>query len=202
MQETSKKIPFEIHLTTKNLSNEQISDFESICNDLKGKAILIELSRGKVAKQPIFTKTLELQTSQMALVNAKKYAAQFTNNNFPISRVKIEIPYQFVNKTQISKKNNQKTYFEWHGKIKPLEIKNLSQVCEKHAVHLSKNSLKGEENKKFLTMREYGTKELFEQRLNKLKKNLMNSGGILYKEETEYCIYDSNVILDEGWLSE
>jgi hypothetical protein len=62
------------------------------------------------------------------------------------------------------------------------------------------NSLKNESNNRFITLREFGTKLEFENRVNELTKDLKKGNWTIFKQEAEYCIYDNNSFLDTGWL--
>ena len=73
------------------------------------------------------------------------------------------------------------------------------QICNTHRAHLSSNSLKNEDNLRFITLREFGTKQQFESRVQNIL-NALHKGWDIIKQESEYCIYDNNVFLDNGWL--
>lgn len=201
MKKTAVNIPFELHLTINDLLNERLSRFVVLCEKYKGKSLIIELSRGKVSKQPMFSKVIQATDTEQAMEKAKDYLKEFVKENFPITRLKIETPIEFSD-ALMEVGNLTETYFEWHGKVNPEEIKNLSKLCVRHKCHLSKNSIKKEDLTRFLTLREYGAKELFQVRVEKLIKDLVENGGTIFKEESEYCVYDNNVLLDEGWLTE
>lgn len=49
------KIPFEIHLTISDLSTDRLPDFERLCRDMGGKAVLIELPVGVHTQQPMLS---------------------------------------------------------------------------------------------------------------------------------------------------
>ncbi|NUN99434.1 MAG: hypothetical protein HUU01_02325, partial [Saprospiraceae bacterium] len=91
-------------------------------------------------------------------------------------------------------------YFEWHCKINYIQIEELLGVCEKHKVHLSLNSLKNETNVRFITLREFGAKWTFGQRIAVVLSDLQKGGWTVLKQQSEYCIYDNNNFLDNGWL--
>ncbi len=202
MTKIIENIPFELHLTTNDLLNEEIPRFKNLCKKISGKPLIIELSRGKISKQPMFNKVIKCESPEQALKNAGDYVKEFIKANFPVKRLKIEIPIEFSTCVNPLEHNLSQTYFEWHGKIKPEEIKQLSTLCLKHKVHLSRNSIKKEDSTKFLTLREYGTKETFQNRIENLIKDLEENTGTIYKNESEYCVYDNNIFLDEGWLAE
>ncbi len=80
-------------------------------------------------------------------------------------------------------------------------MKVLLTICQDNEVHLSKNTLKNEENTRFITLREFGNKDAFEQRITNLLENLQKENFIIQKQQAEYCVYDDNIMLDKGWLS-
>ena len=198
MQKTSQNIPFEIHLTTENVSSEYISYFTQICDHMNGKALIIELSRGNQTKQPMFSKKILLETATQAIKIAEDLKEKFASKNFSITRMKIETPAEFSD--FVATENSANNYFEWHGKINIEEIKNLESICEKHKTHLSLNAVKNKDSLRFLTLREYDSKKIFIERVKFLIADLEKNGVNLLKEEYEYCFYDSNKNLDGGWL--
>lgn len=199
MTKIAVNIPFEIHLTTNDLLNSEIERFNNLCKRSGGKSLLIKLSRGKVANQPMFSKVVSAENIERALEQTRDYVKGFVKEKFPITRIKVEIPIDFTDSIQSDKKETD-NYFEWHGKIEPFEMDKLLGICTKHNTHLSKNSIKNE-SKRFVTLREYGSKEIFQNRVNNLIENLKENNYKIYKQESEYCVYDSNILLDEGWLT-
>jgi hypothetical protein len=111
-----------------------------------------------------------------------------------VRRLKVEVPADWDGEGGV--------YYEWHGKIGYVPGEALSRVCEKHGVHLSRNALKGEGETRFVTLREYGGREVFEMRVRELVADLGREGWPVIKEVSEFCVYDSNVLLDKGWLEE
>ena len=91
-------------------------------------------------------------------------------------------------------------YFEWHCKINYTQIDELLELCQKHKVHLSLNSLRNESNIRFITLREFGTKQEFNLRILALSNDLRSGDWTILKQQSEYCIYDNNTFLDNGWL--
>jgi hypothetical protein len=62
--------------------------------------------------------------------------------------------------------------------------------------------LKGEVETRFVTLREYGGREVFEMRVRELVADLGREGWPVIKDVSELCVYDSNIELDKGWLEE
>lgn len=197
---------FEIHITVTQLSESQKEQFLNFCNDSKSKAIFIELVRGHYVDQPMLTKVLNVDTVQQCQQLAEDLISQLQQAAFRPIRLKIEIPIEdfvlgsFVVESSSDKKQ-LKNYFEWHGKVGFINVQKLNHLCEQHAVHLSKNSLKDQRDYRFITLREYNNKNIFEQRIFNLKQALQQGDWLLLKEQSEYCIYDNNLQLDNGWLT-
>lgn len=197
---------FEIHITVNQLSELQKKQFLNFCSDCKSKAVFIELARGHFIDQPMLTKALNVDTIQQAQLLAKKLLRQLQQATFNPIRLKIEIPSQdFAFSDSFAEGSTVqyqlKSYFEWHGKVSFIDVQQLNQLCEQHSVHLSRNALKDQHDCRFITLREYSNKNIFDQRVFNLKKALQKGTWRLLKEQSEYCVYDNNLQLDGGWLT-
>lgn len=171
---------FEIHITVSQLSELQKEQFLDFCIDSKSKAIFIELVHGDCVDQPMLTKVLSVDTVQQAQQLAQDLIRQLQQAAFRPIRLKIEIPIEdFVLGSAVVE----------------------SCRDEQHAIHLSKNALKDQHDYRFITLREYSNKNIFEQRIFNLKQALQQGDWLLLKEQSEYCIYDNNLQLDNGWLT-
>ena len=192
-------IPFEIHITTNELTAKRQNEFIDFCLRNDAKPLMIELSRGKFKNQPMFSKVIFSNNIDNILSISTELSKSLHSQNFKSKRLKIEIPADdfilFKNY-----KSSFKKYFEWHGKIEFIQIEKLNELCDKNKVHLSKNSLKDEISKRFITLREFGTKVIFENRIHELIKELKEGNWNVYKQQAEYCIYDNNNFLDSEWL--
>ena len=195
----SSSTPFELHITTSPLAAANIPDFLAFCETQQAKALLIELARGAFIEQPMFNKVVYCTGLNEALQHATIVSRGMQQQNWEIKRLKIEIPdYLAVNYQHGS--NNHLPYFEWHGKVNGRVTPGLLEICRIHEAHLSLNALKRQENSRFITLREYGDHAAFCQRVAKLKAHLTEADWPLLKDISEYCIYDNNVHLDNGWL--
>ncbi|MBX7170563.1 MAG: hypothetical protein K1X72_06365 [Pyrinomonadaceae bacterium] len=188
--------PFELHLTTHKISGKKNDDFTALCSEIGGKSLLIELAQGEFMQQPMFTTTIFEKDLEAVLRMARSLAQRFRDSEFPIQRIKVETEEIYSDNFEKLPEN----YFEWHGKINIKNFPNLFEICQKHKVHLSKNSLKDEPNLRFITLRESCSKEVYQKRLAKLLDDLDLEKII--KQESEFCVYDNNLILDKGWLPE
>lgn len=192
-------IPFEIHITTSNLTKSREKDFINFCHNVNAKPLMIELSKGKFIKQPMFSKVVHSNNIDNILSISTQLSKSLALQNFNIERLKIEIPAESYNLFE-DYKSTFLNYFEWHGKINYIQTDDLNKLCKTHQVHLSLNSLKNENDKRFITLREFGTKLEFDNRVEGLKKDLINGNWTIFKQEAEYCIYDNNNFLDAEWL--
>lgn len=192
-------IPFELHITITELSVKEIADFTSFCNDRDAKPLLIELARGEYLQQPMFNKVIHVTNLAEALQTATEFSEQLIARNWLVQRLKIEIPAFHASAWKESVQQF-KPYFEWHGKIQGHPTPELHAMSLEHRAHLSLNALKKAENYRFITLREYGSRDEFEQRIRDLSASLVTTGWPLIKDVSEYCVYDNNVYLDKGWL--
>jgi hypothetical protein len=194
----ASEIPFELHITTSPLLVKEIHDFVSFCLIHEAKPLLIELARGEYIAQPMMNKVIIVHSLDDALLAATGLSAQLHANNWKVQRLKIEIPAYHAEKWNVE--HAFKPYFEWHGKIKGNVTPELLGFCQQHRAHLSLNALKKEDNYRFITLRESGSKEVFQQRVDRIAGSLTAAGWPLIKDVSEFCVYDNNVYLDKGWL--
>lgn len=195
-----KHIPFELHVTLSDIKTTQINFFTELCNKLEGKPLLIELAQGQFCKQPMFNAIVHHHDVSFAINNAKKYAIQLAENGFEVNRLKIEIPAYCSEQFDDEQNLQNVDYFEWHGKIDFTRKNILLDICAAHKAHLSKNSLKNNNSQRFITLREFAGKHIFENRVTTLIASLQKNGFEVHKQQAEYCIYDTNIILDKDWL--
>ncbi|HEY9048721.1 MAG TPA: hypothetical protein VIN08_22605 [Ohtaekwangia sp.] len=195
-----KRIPFEIHLTVEASADEDVVRFMEVCLLNNGKPLLIELSRGDYAHQPMFSSVIHAASLEQALISSRAYIQSFTKNSFPVKRLKIEVPSVHAADAVYMVRESFKPYYEWHGKVNYERVPELIALCEKHRVHLSLNALRGESTRRFVTLRDFDTEQIFNTRVANLKKELNEQNWYILKEQSEFCIYDDNIVLDNGWL--
>lgn len=194
-----REIPFEIHITTGNLALNRQEEFVNFCLARAAKPLMIELSKGDFTHQPMLSKVVYSTHFDDVLSKATEITNALNDQIFQVKRLKVEIP---ADNHELLKKDvtTFNRYFEWHGKINYTQPEKLAELCEYHKVHLSLNSLKNEANIRFITLREFGVKEVFEQRIGQLINELQQGNWKILKQQSEYCIYDNNCFLDNGWL--
>lgn len=196
----TENIPFEIHITTNDLSTNRQEEFIHFCNSIEAKPIMIELLKGDFVKQPMFSKIIASNSIPDVLSISKGIIKKMDQQNFLAKRLKIEVPSE---KSVLFKNYNTdfEKYFEWHCKINYKQKDKLLSLCSKHKAHLSLNSLRNEADIRFITLREFGDLSKFEERITNLINDLKLGQWTLLKQQSEYCVYDNNIFLDNGWLT-
>jgi hypothetical protein len=190
-----KILLYELHLTVEALYRDDLQPFESLCGTLGGKALVIELQEGVHSTQPMFSTTYHAHSTEDAIQQAEELGVAFKAKNYSPIRYKLEVDAVYG-----KHKEHNNGYYEWHGKVVIEKAEDLLRLCKRHGAHLSLNALKNSEDSRFVTLREYGTFETFHKRLDELKNTLSSSGFAVLKQHHEYCVYDSKIALDDGWL--
>lgn len=196
---TGQTIPFEIHLTTQPISIGQQAAFSQCCLENDAKPLLIELAQGETMQQPMASKVIKAESLVQAINEGKRLSEKLAQYQFPIHRMKIEVP-SYHSELFTHHLNGFQPYFEWHGKVEFDRTADLLTLCLAHGAHLSRNALKNQAGIRFVTVREYGTKAQFGTRVSQLTQALQTGGWPVQKQQAEYCIFDSNTHLDHGWL--
>jgi hypothetical protein len=188
-------IPHQLHLTFF-VNAGQIEAFIDACAELGGKATVIELPRGRVTTQPMFTKVVHAPDVKAARAEAHEYIKTLTGRfAFSARREKIEIPMECAPETF----DPADAYFEWHGKVLHPDVKSLIPLCERYNAHLSRNAVKGEETSRFVTLRDH-SRSNFNAHIDALINSLTENGCKFLKSKKEFCVFDSCTSLDAGWL--
>ncbi|SFO50651.1 hypothetical protein SAMN05428949_5475 [Chitinophaga sp. YR627] len=195
------KIPFELHLTVNDLLTSDVEHFVNCCVEQEAKPMIIELYRGTYIHQPMMNKIVTTSSLQDALMDATMLSGILQTSGFPVKRLKVEVPAnRFDAVPDISA--NFTPYFEWHGKVRYDNVNDLLACCATHQVHLSLNALKQAQHTRFITLREFGDINIFRQRVSQLTGALTKGGWDVIKQQSEYCVYDNNIFLDGGWLTQ
>jgi uncharacterized protein (TIGR02996 family) len=201
---------FEVHLTARADGPAAVERFAGWCRDRGFKCVRIVLSRGDCVEQPMATWRLAGTALPVVLAEAERYAADAAACGFTVTRVKIEAgPHNGeVPATDADAADHPPgCYFESHVKLRlpaaaPLDA--LLAVCGRHAAHLSRNAFRdgGEWQERFVTQRAYQSGwQMAEGRLEHLLADLEDHlGETVVDRESEFCVYDSNLSLDAGWL--
>lgn len=198
------KFLFEFHLTIEQTSSTRLLEFQQLCQQYGGKAILIELATGVHTQQPMFSWLHSAPSFNEFQLHINHLCNIFAQANFPIIRQKVEIPAHDVTRFfQTHPQHIHQGYYEWHGKIHYAteQFETLKQFAQRYHAHLSKNQLYAQKNYRFLTIREYQQPILFYQNVEHLISALAYYPNLTcIKSQYEYCIYDTAIQLDKGWL--
>lgn len=192
---------FEIHITTNELNETEVKQFKEFCTSIDAKPILIELAEGVTTQQPMISKVFSNVEEGKLTNEIESLEAKFRENSYEVIRTKVEVPLEFINRGRKEFPNYKGQYYEWHGKVEFDDIEKLRKALRLlQNVHLSKNSLKDQANRRFVTVRSYPSKRLFLSNVESVKKSINYNGFKLIKDEYEYCVYDSNKLTDSGWM--
>lgn len=194
-----KEFTFQFHVTMSDFSVKEKETFVKICEKEEIKPLLIKLPQGIYLKQPMYTKLIKQKSLENSILEIEKTNSIFKLNNFYPIRIKSEVNAEdsdYFNKTYLP---NFTPYYEWHCKILAENISLITNICKKYDGHLSENSLEENQNKKFITVREYGAKENFYKNVSKMYNTLIEHNIKIFKQKFEYCIYDTKIDLDKGW---
>jgi hypothetical protein len=225
---------FEAHITLAQMQASEMARFAQFCTENAIKPIQIELSRGDFALQQMTSSVHEGEFAQV-LAEVQGIAESLRRQDFNVTRVKLEAsPFNEGLPTDCAEvaQHPAENYFEHHLKLllptrltpspspkargeileeAPLlgrgvggEAK-LTQICEAHQAHLSRNAFKHREDgqaERFVTLRHYGLgRQEATEALHALRADIEKNGFQVLKTITEYCVYDDHVGLDANWLT-
>lgn len=200
---------FETHITVEPLDAAGRERFRIVCTSLGLKPVLIELSRGSVPIQPM-TASVAPGNLEDIRKQASRDADALQAAGFTVVRVKVEASPYNADIPQTRGAANYlpaNFYFEYHARLQMPGFESLAlitPVCEAHGAHLSRNAFKELPDgtyERFVTQRAYsvGLQEAQES-FHRLREALERAGVPILKEVTEYCVFDSNDLIDEAWL--
>lgn len=200
---------FEVH-TTVDL-RLPVNRFVADCESLGLKPLVIELPIGAAPVQPMTSAYYPSTTLPIVLVESREMAADFRRLGHPPIRLKIEaapgnddIPDTDVAAARMP----SEYYFEHHLKVVVRDDRQLwalreaAMVCDSH---VSKNSLRRsspDKELRFITMRTYAVgRHTAESRADMLEQAVRATDAEVLKRICEYCVYDDNLSLDDGWAA-
>ncbi len=200
---------FEVH-TTVDL-RLPVERFVADCASLGLKPILIELPAGDAPSQPMTSAYYRSTTLPGVMSTALEVAAELGRAGHAPIRLKVEaaptnadVPETDASAALLPEGN----YFEHHLKVLvrgEAELSALGEAAMANQAHLSSNSLRasdGGPSTRFLTLRSYGVgRHAAELRADALQQAVEGLGVELLKRIGEYCVYDDNLSLDDGWAS-
>ena len=201
---------FEVHLTVLAPDKPRLVRFQEWCRIREYKCVWIVLARGEHVEQPMATWRRRDTNLTRVLEEAEHHARELKRDAIPVVRVKVEAaPHNdeipLVDADALA--HPVGNYFEHHVKLlrdKTAPCEALVRVCQRFGAHLSRNAFReagaGQEER-FVTIRSYSVGWVSsEQQLRQLLVVLKGIGEQIIEYESEYCVYDSNLRLDAGWL--
>jgi hypothetical protein len=201
---------FEVHLTVSAPEAGARERFRQWCAGRESKYVWIVLARGAHADQPMATWRRGRTALPAVLADANRRAAELDALGLDVTRVKIEAaPFneELPTRDADTLDHPRENYFEHHVKLlraasAPRE--GLLRMCDTFGAHLSRNAFRdsaGGREERFVTLRSYGVgSRCSVQQFRQLLAALRESGEHVLDAESEYCVYDSAVELDAGWL--
>jgi len=203
--------PAEVHITV-SLENTSIEKarFQKACQQQNGKSIWIELESGETINQPMYGARLFTSAQEQA-DEIKRLVDSFAQD-FQVRRVKVEAGPHNQNIPQSSRDAldaPDDCYFEHHvalGLMPNTDLDKLKSDLKNYHGYLSKNAFKTtpESGKqiRFVTQRfsNIGQPQANIE-LEKLTTFATRQSINVIQIEREYNIFDSNLHLDQGWMS-
>lgn len=201
---------FEVHLTVSAPTAAARERFRVWCAGRGHKCVWIVLARGEHAEQPMATWRRGSTTLPVVRAEAEARAAELARTGLAVTRVKIEVApnNEDVPQTDADAAERPANYFEHHIKLlrrrdQPHDA--LLKVCDPFGAHLSRNAFRdapGEREERFVTLRTYDAGAASADRqFRALLAALRDAGEHVLEAESEYCVHDSAVALDAGWLT-
>lgn len=201
---------FETHITFALTEERQWDALTAWCQARSLKCVQIELDRGLYPSQPMVT-LFGVGTLESELLKAEEVQRECEMAGFQVSRLKLEVaPWnEDVPATQQEVEPAMQRYFEHHIKLLLPSNSNLDELKERvvlHGAHLSRNARRVREDglqERFVTQRCYRVgREEARQSFEELLGFLEPLGFPVLETEEEYVVFDSNIVLDAGWLDE
>ncbi|MGX9707249.1 hypothetical protein CLV36_101401 [Laceyella sediminis] len=192
---------FEFHITVNDLTLADKDAFVELCKSEQVKPLMIVLDKGNYINQPMCTGVIKRADFHEAKKEIDRIANVFQEHGFTVMRTKVETSPNEETYFHQPLTKHTKPYFEWHGKVEVEDVAMVKRLCEGLGGHISRNSLNANGKVRFITIREYKSKETFYDRVQKIHAILQANEIALLKEQYELCIYDSREELDSGWLS-
>jgi len=200
---------FETHLTVRLAGTGDLERLQEWSNVHGLKCLHIVLDRGTHPSQPMLTRRGS-GTLSGEIAAALAVRDGLADGGFSVTRIKIEaapwngdIPQSALDVGH----DAADRYFEHHVKLLLLQnagYASLLELAQRHNAHLSRNALQRRLDgceERFITQRcrSVGQCEARHQ-LNALLGEVQATGHPVLAVEEEYVVYDSNVLIDAGWI--
>jgi hypothetical protein len=203
---------FEVHVTVVVSDKPELVRFQEWCRAQGCKCAWIVLSRGLLAQQPMATWRRRNTILARVVQEAEQCMADLSRAGLSVVRVKVEVSPDNEEVPLLDEDaaaHGAGSYFEHHVKLlrdKAARREGLVRACEQCGAHLSRNALRetgdGREER-FVTLRSCGVGlASSERKFQRLLAALQELGEQIIDHESEYCVYDTNLGLDAGWLGQ
>lgn len=200
-----------MHITAE-LENSAVekSRFQGACRAQNGKSIWIELEGGQSINQPMFGIRMS-STARTQADNIKALVEAFAQD-FLVKRIKVEAgPHNnnIPQSSDVALNEPDDCYFEHHVAMElkgDTDFDGLKSELAGYHGYLSRNAFKtapqsGEQirfaTQRFSKVTQKEADAKLEKLVNYMKKKQLN----VMRIEREYNIFDSNLHLDQGWMS-
>jgi hypothetical protein len=194
----------ELQLVCGALREAEIPFFVALCEQVGLRPLLIDHHHhphphhphdGQRRQQPSATAWLRADLEE-AKAEAMALAQWLARAGMAVLGVKVDAPVR----EDLSLRPGQ--YFEWRGKLRQLhDVSALQRLCEAHGARLSRDSLRGEADTCFVTLRSRAPMAVFSERATALAAQLAHEGWPLLKQDAEICLHDSSELPDADWLA-
>jgi hypothetical protein len=201
---------FEVHVTAWLTGQGGWERFHDWCALHQCKSVHIVLDRGEHADQPMATWRRSRTSLTPVLAESQLIAAELHTARFPVVRIKVEagmLNQDVPRSDEEANRHAASHYFEHHVKLlrdRTAPCDRLLRVCMDQQVHLSRNAWRNRGQgleERLVTLRSYRIGRMSsDRRLRQLLDSLNEIGEQVIEVESEYCVYDSNLDLDRGWL--
>lgn len=203
---------YECHITVdlgKQADATALARFESACEALDAKAIVIQLSNGQTPMQPMLSKFMKGNSERIVTdINAMRDALA---RDFLVVRLKVEagIHNNHIPQTDADiRELAQSCYFEHHIKMRlprGMDISALQQELAVYDGYVSKNARalvqkNNQQEYRFVTQRFRRGNDYAIQQLDALLDFLQTQEIEAQKVIREFNIFDSYADLDAGWM--
>jgi hypothetical protein len=197
---------FEMHLTVAAEATD-FAALQSLVAEQGGRLLHIVLPRGLVPSQPMLSwRDYGELASVWQLAQQRRSGLQ--QAGFRVTRCKIEAAPGNSGVAQRGDQLLAGQYFECHLKIALLpgaDVIALAELAQRHGAHLSRNALRRAEDgseQRFVTQRvAHAGLEQASEAMVRLADTLTAHGYAPQRRELEFVVFDSNLALDDGWLS-
>lgn len=200
---------FETHLTVASLEPASQIALTTWARDHGMKFLQIELAAGLTPIQPMLSwRGNGSRTSQM--VRIQSVSDELTKAGFRITRSKLEASpcNDDIPENDTDVEHDATRYFEHHVKLllSHDDTSRVQQIAQQHEAHLSRNAFVQREDslsERFVTQRCWNVgRKTAQRRLDGLLSELQRAALTIIESEAEYVVYDSNLSLDAGWITE